>query len=100
MYRETLTLKRTSPFLTAYLLSASYVLPLLMLHVYSLFTRIMHILTCEILTFNLGFESNVLPVSLRSSHVEAALGLQQCMLALKDMEVCAKPVSVLLKYSS
>ncbi|KAF5352426.1 hypothetical protein D9756_005920 [Leucocoprinus leucothites] len=54
-YRETLTLRRTSPFLTAYLLSAS----------------IMHILT----------------LSLRSSHVEAALGLQQCMSALKDMEI-------------
>jgi hypothetical protein len=26
-------------------------------------------------------------VSLRSTHVEATLGLQQCMLALKDMEV-------------
>ncbi|KXN88828.1 Nitrogen assimilation transcription factor nirA [Leucoagaricus sp. SymC.cos] len=55
MYRENLTLKRASPFLTAYLLSAS----------------IMHILT----------------LSLRSSHVEATLGLQQCMSALKDMEV-------------
>jgi len=55
VYRETFTLKRTSPFLTAYLLSAS----------------ITHILT----------------LSLRSSHVEATLGLQQCMQALKDMEV-------------
>ncbi|EKM84077.1 hypothetical protein AGABI1DRAFT_117526 [Agaricus bisporus var. burnettii JB137-S8] len=55
MYRETFTLKRSSPFLTAYLLSAS----------------IMHILT----------------LSLRSTHVEATLGLQQCMSALKDMEI-------------
>jgi hypothetical protein len=30
---------------------------------------------------------NTISVSLRSTHVEATLGLQQCMSALKDMEV-------------
>lgn len=34
-----------------------------------------------LLDFNSGL------VSLRSTHVEATLGLQQCMSALKDMEV-------------
>ncbi|RDB29501.1 Nitrogen assimilation transcription factor nit-4 [Hypsizygus marmoreus] len=54
-HRETFTLKRSSPFLTSHLLSAS----------------IMHILT----------------LTLRPSNVQASLGFQQCMAALKDMEM-------------
>ncbi|KAF8971739.1 fungal-specific transcription factor domain-containing protein [Flammula alnicola] len=55
VYRETFTMKRSSPFLTSYLLGAS----------------IMHILT----------------LTIRPENVEATVGLQQCMLALKDMAV-------------
>ncbi|KAF8078976.1 fungal-specific transcription factor domain-containing protein [Lyophyllum atratum] len=55
LYRETFTLKRSSPFLTSYILSAA----------------IMHILT----------------LTLRPSNVQASFGFQQCMAALKDMEM-------------
>ncbi|KAF8910155.1 fungal-specific transcription factor domain-containing protein [Gymnopilus junonius] len=53
--RETFTMKRSSPFLTSYLLSAA----------------IMHILT----------------LTMRPDNVEASVGLQNCMAALKEMEV-------------
>ncbi|GLB35813.1 putative fungal specific transcription factor [Lyophyllum shimeji] len=55
VYRETFTLKRSSPFLTSHILSAA----------------IMHILT----------------LTLRPSNLQASLGFQQCMAALKDMEM-------------
>ncbi|KAF9469792.1 fungal-specific transcription factor domain-containing protein [Collybia nuda] len=54
-YREGFTLKRSSAFLTSYILSAA----------------IMHILT----------------LTLRPSNLQASLGFQQCMTALKDMEM-------------
>ncbi|TFK77447.1 hypothetical protein BDN72DRAFT_830615 [Pluteus cervinus] len=53
--RETFSLRRSSPFLTSYILSAA----------------IMHILT----------------LTLRPSNVQAALGLQQCKGALREMEI-------------
>jgi len=55
VYRETFTLKRSSAFLTSYILSAA----------------IMHVLT----------------LTLRPSNLQASLGFQQCMAALKDMEM-------------
>ncbi|PPQ72267.1 hypothetical protein CVT24_004684 [Panaeolus cyanescens] len=54
-YRDTFTMRRPSPFLTSYLLSAA----------------IMHILT----------------MTVKPDNIEATMGLQQCMAALKDMEV-------------
>jgi len=54
-FREKFTLRRTSPFLTPYLLSAG----------------IMHVVT----------------LSLRPSNVQASIGLQQCLEALKALEV-------------
>lgn len=55
VYRETFTLKRTSPFLTSYLFSAA-----LMQH---------------------------LTLTLRPSNIEASLGLERSMSALKEMEI-------------
>ncbi|KAF9055831.1 fungal-specific transcription factor domain-containing protein [Panaeolus papilionaceus] len=54
-YRDTFTMRRPSPFLTSYLLSAA----------------IMHILT----------------MTVKLDNIEASMGLQQCMAALKEMEV-------------
>ncbi|TFK30943.1 hypothetical protein FA15DRAFT_630298 [Coprinopsis marcescibilis] len=54
-YRETFTMKRVSPLMTSYLLSAG----------------IMH----------------VLALTLRPENVEASVGLQQCKMALKEMEL-------------
>ncbi|KAF8167342.1 fungal-specific transcription factor domain-containing protein [Crassisporium funariophilum] len=55
VYRETFTMKRTSPFLTSYLLSGA----------------VMHILT----------------LTLQPENFEAGVGLEQCMTALKEMEI-------------